>query len=169
MHRAHNCALAGVVYRFSRSLTVGKKPFGLHQLGQPKVEQLNIAVSPDHDVLRLDIAMDDARGVGSRQRAAGLDCDFQDFCQLHPLTDVSAKGISIDKLSRDETRSARLANLVDGEDMRMIQSRSGSGFLHESPQSMFVRGELLGEDFDRNRSTQFRIKSEIDFTHPARA
>ena len=42
---------------------------------QSEVEQLDVAVRPDHHVLGLDVAMHDLRGVRDRQRLGNLPPD----------------------------------------------------------------------------------------------
>ena len=69
-------ALLGAHLGLGRSRGVGrcgKDPCGL---GQPEVQHLYVAVGAKHQVLRLDVAMDDSRRVGRRQRARDLGPDF---------------------------------------------------------------------------------------------
>jgi hypothetical protein len=61
--------------KFRRGLRVEDR--GLDQLGQPEVEHFDVAVPPDHDVLRLDVAVNYARCVGGLERGGDLDDDLQ--------------------------------------------------------------------------------------------
>ena len=45
------------------------------QAGESEIEQLDVAVRPHHDVLGLDVAMNDLRRVRHRQRLGNLRAD----------------------------------------------------------------------------------------------
>ena len=52
------------------------------KLCNPKVEHFHVAVRPEHDVLRLDVAMDNACFVGGDERTGHLDRDVNSFTDL---------------------------------------------------------------------------------------
>src|SRR5206468_12834032 len=56
---------------------------GFRQLRNPKVEYFHVSVRPEHNVLRLDVAMDNARFVSGGKRACHLDRDVNSFTDLH--------------------------------------------------------------------------------------
>ena len=60
--------------RCSAGRVAGRERVGL-QPGQPEVEQLDVAVGPDHHVLGLDVAVHDLRGVGDGERLGDLPRD----------------------------------------------------------------------------------------------
>src|SRR6266511_2599804 len=80
---SHHGAGASVDHCFSWRLGVSSRTLWLGQLGEAKTEKLNVAVAPDHDVLGVDVAMDDARGMRGCKRAADLNRDLENPCQLH--------------------------------------------------------------------------------------
>src|SRR5206468_3830990 len=122
IRRPYHRTGGSIDHRSSRRVGVGRRPLWLSQFCKAEIEDLDVAIAPDHDVLRLDVAMDDARGMRRCQRAAGLNCDFEDLRQLYSRIDVLTQRLAIDKLSRDKTRTARRADLMNGKDVRMIQS-----------------------------------------------
>ena len=65
--------------RLSASLA-GTSCFG--KLCNPKVEHFHVSVRPEHDVLRLDVAMDNSRFVSGGERTCHLDRDVNSFTQL---------------------------------------------------------------------------------------
>ena len=52
----------------------GPVPIGLRPR-QPEIEQLDVAVGPYHDIVGLDVAMDDLRAVGDGKRLSHLPGD----------------------------------------------------------------------------------------------
>ena len=53
--------------------------------GQPEIEQFDVAVRPQHDVVRLDVPVDDLRGMRNRQRFRDLPRDAERAPEGQPL------------------------------------------------------------------------------------
>ena len=64
---------------------------------------------------------------------------------------------------------AILPNLVNGDDVRMIQSRGTASLLLETTQPFAVFGEVSRQQFERHLATQNCILRQVDLTHAARA
>ena len=103
---------------------------GFGKLCNPEIEHLHIAVGTQHDILRFDVAMDNAGAVCGAKRARDLRGDIQ--CLLkrngtlrHSLT----QGGALDELGRDVMSGIGLSDLVNGDDIGMVQSRSGACFM----------------------------------------
>jgi hypothetical protein len=62
-----------------------------------------------------------------------------------------------------------LADIEDGEDVRVVQRRGGAGLAGEAGQGLRVGGELRGEDFEGDLAAEQRVGGEVDVTHPAGA
>src|SRR6266536_3200710 len=60
-----------------------------------------------------------------------------------------------------------MPDLVNREDVRMIQGRSGARLLLEAAQSLFVPGKVAAQQFERHLATEACIMSQKDFTHAA--
>ena len=61
------------------------------------------------------------------------------------------------------------AEIVDGENVRMIELAGGAGFLFEAAQAFGIFREGTGENFYRDVAAELRIARAIDFTHSAGA
>ena len=83
--------------------------------------------------------------------------------------DAAAQSISVNKLGRDETRTAGCSDFINCEDVRMIQSGSCFCFLDESQQALLVRRQALRKDLDRHGSIQLSILRQIHLAHSTRA
>src|SRR2546426_10140570 len=60
-----------------------------------------------------------------------------------------------------------MPDLVNREDVRMIQARSGARLLPEAAQPFFIPGKVAAQQFERHLATEARIMSQKDFTHAA--
>src|SRR4029077_7032418 len=60
--------------------SLGEGGFG--KFCNPEIEHFHVAVRPEHDVLRLDIAMDNACFVGGGERTRHLDREVNSFTDL---------------------------------------------------------------------------------------
>src|SRR6266705_4665056 len=83
--------------------------------------------------------------------------------------DLIAQSLSVDILHGDEMHAFALADLVDVRDVRMIQRGGSHGFLIKSPQSILVRSEIRGQDFQCDLAMQTRVFRQIHLAHSARA
>src|SRR5262249_45980126 len=58
-------------------------PPSLNQLRQPEIEHLHVAVSPNHDVFRLDVAVNNSLTMRGGERGGGLRHDVQRLARVH--------------------------------------------------------------------------------------
>src|SRR5206468_10782845 len=62
-----------------------------------------------------------------------------------------------------------LVDLVNCDDVRMIQRRSGLRLLHEPPHAIRMSSNIRRQNLQRNFAIQLCILRQINFTHSARA
>ena len=147
-----------------------RAPFRTHQLGEPEVEDLDPTVAADEEVLRLDVAMDDALLVRGGQTA----------CDLHGVVQRLARrqsGAAQDRAKRRPLQQLRDqvggpvlgADVVDGEHVGVIQGAGGAGFLREAAQALFVPGERRRQHLERDLAAQSRVARAVDLAHASRA
>ena len=102
-------------------------------LREPEVHHLDDAVAPDHDVLRLDVAVHDAAAVRRGERRGDLGADVHDIAHRQRARgETIAQRHAVHELRRDEVDRARLPDLVDRDDVRMVERRGGARFLLEA-------------------------------------
>ncbi len=88
--------------------------------------------------------MDDAFGMGCVECIGDLDAQGQNQLSLHRTPrDAVLQGRSIQELHRYEGLPTLLVNLVDGADVRVVQSRCGLRFPLETRQSLGILGYLI--------------------------
>ena len=137
-----------------------------HNSGNAKVSDLHPALFVEQDVLRLDVAVDDAFIVRELERLANLRDDLQrlarrQFARLLQLSQVK----SIDKLHDEEGQSVGLAELMDGDDVRMAQSRQRAGLAIEPLGKTWPARGLRRENLQRHKTVERRLTGFINGPH----
>src|SRR5438105_1646341 len=64
---------------------------------------------------------------------------------------------------------AGLADLMNGDDVRMIKRGDGLGFPDEAAEPVRIARSLDGQQLERHLAVEARILSQVNFTHPAGA
>src|SRR5437868_15504401 len=107
-----------------------------------------MAITRHHYVVRLEIAVDDARGmrfcesfsyvlqVAQKLRKIGL-------LLMNQLTQRQ----TINEFHRDEVHDISFTNFVDVRDVRMIQRGGGLRLLSETPHPVFIRRDFEWQNF----------------------
>jgi hypothetical protein len=136
--------------------------------GQPEIEHLHQAVVPDHDVLRLDVAVRDADGVRGAQRTGHLPTDLGDGVHRQPLREQRAQRTTGDELLDDVgVARVRRADLVDDDDVRMVQGRRRTGLAQETlPRIALLRRPAVHQ-LDGDGPVQPRVPGAMNRAHPA--
>ena len=145
-------------------------------LGQAEVEQLGVVALGDQDVGRLDVAVDEATGVGGRQgrrdlvgelarpadgqRAAGADQRFQ-VRPVHELHDQ----VMQDRLAGP--RAVGLAGIERGDDVRVPQRADGPHLGAEPQQQPRVLVRRERQHLDRRRPAEQHVLGPVDDAHAA--
>src|SRR5687767_12460359 len=60
-----------------------------------------------------------------------------------------------------------MPDFMNGDDVGVVESGSGAGFLFESAEAVFVGGEARGEQLESHPAAEASVLSEIYLTHPA--
>src|SRR5438876_7197965 len=111
----------------------------LDELCESEIQNLRVAITRNHDVVRLEITMNDPGGVCLGQSFRRVLKKPDQLAQLSSLAmNLVAQRHSIDKLHRDETRAFVFTNLMNGRDVRVIERGCGLRFLLEPPHAIFV-------------------------------
>ena len=158
----------------------GRGRVGLRELGETEVEDFDALVGGDEDVLRLQVAMDDAlvmRGgkpAGELHRVReGLADEKPRACRVRSRPLVAgrkpvAQRLALEQLRDDVRRAVVLADVVDIQNVRMVQRGRRARLLLEAGQTPAVPGERGRQHFDGHIAAQAGIADTVDFAHPAR-
>ena len=152
---------------------VGLRLRTLEQFREAEVDDLRVAVAVDHDVLGLEIAVDDPALVRLRDRFRDLRQRLEQLRQTRAVVDARAQRRAVDELHRDVRNSLvvnlRLIDRVDVDDVRMIERRSRARLLAKALQAVGIDGEAPRQDLDRDAAVQPLVDGGVHRAHPARA
>ncbi len=140
-------------------------------LGEAEIENLDAAVRGDEDVLGLQVAVDDALCRGRRRgRARSESRSRAPFGGAIEPTRSRSRRVSPSRSSVTTKVSAVvMADVVDGEDVRMVEGAGGAGFLLEAGEPFVGVGERSGKDLDGDVATEPLVAGAIDLAHAAGA
>ena len=98
-------------------------PTPLDQLRQAEVQHFNQAVMPQHDVFRLDVAVNDSGLVGAGERARNLDGHVERPMQFELITrQTPPQRLAFDVFGADEVSPVYLPDLEDRDDVRVVET-----------------------------------------------
>ena len=141
-----------------------------YELGQAEVEDLDEPVLRDHQVLGLQIPMDDPGRVSLRQRVGGLRPNREKTLRgERARRQELAQRLSVHELHRDPRTGVRPADVIDRDDVRMVQGRGRARLLLEPREPIRIRGELFGQHLDRHLAAEPCVARPIDLSHSSGA
>ena len=137
---------------------------------QAEVEHLHLACVAHDDVAGLDVAVDDALGVGRAERRRDLQRDVHDGRRRQLVArHVGLEVEPVHALHGDERPTLEAVDLVDRADVRVIQLRDGVGFALEAPLGVRVVGGFLGQELQGDFPGQTDVFGLVDDAHAASA
>jgi hypothetical protein len=109
----------------------------------------------DHDVAGFNVPVNQTRGVRGTQCVRHLDPIPQNVCHRQAFTGSDLiKRFAVYILHRDEVNCLvchmHVADFVNRNDVRMIQSRCSAGFPHKALLTLSVRNSFYRQNFDCN-------------------
>src|SRR5262249_1498978 len=139
--------------------------------GDAKIRDLHLAFGVDHDVARLDVAMDDALRVRVIERQARLGGDG---CQVFRVPDGAGiehlfERLAFDELHRDVGQTALFGDVVDGDDTRVGEDARRLRLAKEAAAKLFAllgQGQVAEADgFDGDEAADGGVLGFIHNTH----
>ena len=157
------CADAGEI-RHSRSRGIA---FSQH-LRDTEVRDFHASVFIEEQVFGLDVPVHDSVFVRKLQRFADGRHDGQrllrcEASRFHRLPQIHA----IDELHQQEKVSARLPEVVDGHDVRMVQPGERLRFVAEAFRKHRIAHALRSEEFQSDETVERFLPRFVNDAHPA--
>ena len=148
----------------------------LEHLREPKIEDLDeVRIAQprhQHDVVGLEIAVDDAGDVRRGQRARDLCAHVQ---RTHGVERGLAGEHRGERLTLEILHDVEVVALgrdpevVDLDDVLVADLVDRAGLLEEALHDLLVAGELAVDDLERHLLPDQRVLGEIDHAHPTGA
>ncbi len=139
--------------------------------GDAKVHHHRLFAADDHNVVWLDVAMNDAFVMGVSQGAGDLGDQ--------PRRELRAQGAlgsqhllqryPLDIFHDDEKSAPVLVDVEDRDDVFVLQARDDLGLLLEPPAELGVSGQFAREHFDGDDSIERFLPGAINDAHAAAA
>jgi len=150
-------------HRCVRAAVGGRAP--VHGLGEAEVDHLDVPGGGQHHVLRLEVAVDDALGVGLGEALHDLDRQLE-----RPVGgerspgEGGGEGLAAHQLHRDEGRPFGLVDLVDDGEGGMGERSRGAGLLPEPAREVRIR-HRVGEDLEGHLAPEACVPGAVDDAH----
>ena len=138
-----------------------------HGLGQAEVENLRSALG-EEDVRGLDVAVEDALGVGGVEGINECERDVDDGRDIQrSARQPLLERLALEQLHRDERWLC--ADVVNRADIRMIQRRGRAALALEPLDGLGIGLESIGQCLDCDDAVEPCVLGSIDLAHPARS
>src|SRR5205085_3199586 len=138
---------------------------------QPEIHQQNAPALFAHHIARLDIAMQESRGVHGADRLAQLDADVSSFAgaERSMALEQVRQRFSADEFAPESDASIVPVDSIYRHDVGMAHARDEARFL-ENRASFGVRIESSGkQELQRHLAFESRVPSAINFAESALA
>ena len=142
----------------------------IRELRQAEVEQLHVAVGPEHHVFGFDVAMDNAPGVRSGERTCKLDGNVQSVGdRQRSVRQALSQRVAFDELGDDEGHVVEHAEVVDHQDGGMVERGDGARLGVEPPQAIRVVGDRQRRQLQRDGTLEPGVVCPVHLAHAAGA
>ena len=144
---------------------------GVGQPRQSEVGHLHLAGRVDHHVAGFDVPMDDPILVRVGKRGTHLPDDGKRLVRIeaHAVDDL-VEVLPLHVVHDDEeVAGGGLAEIVDGDDIRVVQPRHDPRLALEIVRKAAVPADLERQQFDRDEAVERNLPRQIDCAHAAAA
>ena len=117
----------------------------------------------------LDVAVDDAGGVGGVERIGDLaeQLDRLLAAAAAPRGDPPLQVAALDQAHRDDQLAVLLAGVEDRHHVGVVEAGGEAGLAQEALAEALVVGEVAGDHLQRHRPVERQVRRPVDDPHPA--
>ena len=138
-----------------------------HQLGDAEIEDLEPPVAGAEEVLRFEVAVDDALAVRGAEALRELQRELRCFLRRkRALPDAFRERHALEELGDDVRLALPVSDVVDVENVRMIERARRARLLLEPAQRLFA-AEAGDEHLDRDLAAELVVEGDHDPAHAA--
>ena len=122
------------------------------------------------NVAGLQIPVNDAGPVRCLERRRDLDGDLEGLIERQgAFREPIRQRRAFEVLHDEKRRALLLAHVVQRADMRVSELRDRAGFAIEPLTELRIRGQLFGQDLDRDGAVEASVASLVHLPHPTGA
>ncbi len=140
---------------------------GRHAPGHAEIEQLYVAADADHNVLRLDVAVNDAFFMGGVQRVGALADDGKQFGGRHLLRQPGAQRDALDILHHDEDVAFVLKHVVDAGESGVAEHGGALCLSRHALRGAGIVRQARPDALQRDAALQRRVFRGVHLAHAA--
>ena len=144
-------------------------PFG--GAHESKIHQRRVPVGRQHDVGRLDVAVNHAAAVSKIKRAGDLTQNLHRLRQRHGavILEPLIEGLAFQEFHDDVVIPIVFAHVVNRDHIAMMQLGRHNRLAVEAADEIIIEGKLRRQHFDGNDTLQQGIEALKDHAHAAAA
>ena len=137
--------------------------------GDTEIRHLNAAVGKQHDILRLDVAVDNPLGMGMHEGAEDLGGEMHRFLDAdHPLLlDIILERNAVDIFHDDVLERGAVTHVEDLDDVRVIEQGDRAGLVAEASAEFLVVEVFLTQYFDCHDRAGVEVLRLVNDSHTA--
>ena len=137
---------------------------------ETEIENFGVSAIGHEKICRLNIAMDDAFGMGGFESVGNLDTDVEEALKFEwAAKEQLFECLPFQVLHNNEGPSVIFANFVDGADIWMVQRRCSAGFTAEALEGLRILCDGIGQKFQGYKTAELSIFGAIYHTHASAA
>jgi hypothetical protein len=136
---------------------------------RPKSGEPRVSAAVDHDVGRLEIAMQDAAVVRGRKARAHLPRDFDAFVgrQAADSPQQRREVLAVDELHGQEVTPIHVADVIHAAHVGMRDLARDPNLVEEPFEARRLAADFFRQELERNGLTELQILRPVDFSHAA--
>ncbi len=136
---------------------------------RPKSVSRTLPVAVEHDVRRLQIAMDDVAFVRGGEAGANLPRNLERavFGETADAAEQRCEILAVDVFHRQEGAAVDLVDVVDAADVGVRHLARHAHFGVQLRQLRRIAVDVGGQELERDRLTELEIVGAINLAHPA--
>src|SRR4029079_1175394 len=139
--------------------------------GDPEVGDADVAVAVEHDVGRLEVAVNDAALVRGGDAGAQLAGDVDRLVRREDAEAAEQRReiLAVDILHGQEAAAVGVAQVVEAADVLVGDLAGDAQLVVELGEARGVGGGPLGQELERNRLVEGEVVGAVDLAHAAAA
>ena len=134
-------------------------------LGHAKVQDLHLPGIGEHDIFRLDVAMNDAVLMRSRQRLRTLCRDSEKLLERHRPPQTLPQGLAFHVFQDQEYLALLFQNIEHRGYVRIAEAGCVLGFFEETAPVGGIGAQMGGKTLEGNPTFEFGVLGAIHLAH----